>query len=466
MVNNLLTAVVLAAGKGSRVNELTTSCAKCLLPVANKPIIYYPLETLIRSNFKEVIVVVSDTEEEVISKALNDLKMSINIILEKIPYSRDFGTADSLRLIKDKIKNDILVMSCDTITDFPLKRLIDWYLIYNPTLLSLISLIPPNNESTVPGRKGRDKIEKDLIGIDANNGDRLVFLSSEADFDESVEFSVSMLKKCPQFSIKSNLLDSHIYILKKWTLKYLEDNNKISSLKSEFLPSLVRKQFRKQIKSFANKKTSLNPSSIISSSALPLRNIADYIDMNDIELTLNKLEPNVVINQLTTDKMKKEMPNTYPESKIKCFAFCLNEGYCIRANTLSGFCEANRMLLKQMNTSDKKPIKSQSSISSKSQIDAIVGNNNKIGDKCSIKRSIIGNNCIIGDKVKIMNSIIMDNVVIEEGSNIQGSVICLSAKIQSNVEIKDCVIASNQIVHSLAKLTNEVLMDLDQMMEL
>lgn len=38
------------------------------------------------------------------------------------------------------------------------------------------------------------KSEKDLIGIDENNGDRLVFLSSEVDFDESVPFSVSMLK--------------------------------------------------------------------------------------------------------------------------------------------------------------------------------------------------------------------------------------------------------------------------------
>lgn len=37
--------------------------------------------------------------------------------------------------------------------------------------------------------------EKDLIGIDAQNGNRLVLLSSEVDFDESVPFSVSMLKK-------------------------------------------------------------------------------------------------------------------------------------------------------------------------------------------------------------------------------------------------------------------------------
>ena len=52
----------------------------------------------------EVIIVVSDIEEEAINKMLNELKLDINHTLVSIPYSRDFGTADSLRLIKDKIK--------------------------------------------------------------------------------------------------------------------------------------------------------------------------------------------------------------------------------------------------------------------------------------------------------------------------------------------------------------------------
>ena len=110
------------------------------------------------------------------------------------------------------------MISCDTITDFPLKKLIDSYRIHSPTLLALISPVFANNETTIPGRKGREKPgnyhssilnllministllssspEKDLIGIDTQNGNRLVFLSSEVDFDETVPFSVSMLKK-------------------------------------------------------------------------------------------------------------------------------------------------------------------------------------------------------------------------------------------------------------------------------
>ena len=51
MSSHQLTAVVMSAGKGSRICELTANTPKCLVPVANKPIIYYPLEALIRADF-------------------------------------------------------------------------------------------------------------------------------------------------------------------------------------------------------------------------------------------------------------------------------------------------------------------------------------------------------------------------------------------------------------------------------
>lgn len=45
-------AVVMAAGKGSRIPEMTATKPKCLLPVGNKPMIYYPLKLLEHAGFK------------------------------------------------------------------------------------------------------------------------------------------------------------------------------------------------------------------------------------------------------------------------------------------------------------------------------------------------------------------------------------------------------------------------------
>lgn len=44
-------AVILAAGKGSRMPELTASKPKCLLPIGSKPLVWYPLLKLQQSGF-------------------------------------------------------------------------------------------------------------------------------------------------------------------------------------------------------------------------------------------------------------------------------------------------------------------------------------------------------------------------------------------------------------------------------
>lgn len=51
-VNDDFQAVIFAGGKGSRMSQLLGGKPKCLLPIANKPMIAYPLEMLIRSEIK------------------------------------------------------------------------------------------------------------------------------------------------------------------------------------------------------------------------------------------------------------------------------------------------------------------------------------------------------------------------------------------------------------------------------
>ena len=45
-------AVILAAGRGTRMTEITSSKAKCLLPIGNYPMIWYPMNMLKRVGFQ------------------------------------------------------------------------------------------------------------------------------------------------------------------------------------------------------------------------------------------------------------------------------------------------------------------------------------------------------------------------------------------------------------------------------
>uniref|UniRef100_A0A0K0DDJ8 Translation initiation factor eIF2B subunit gamma n=1 Tax=Angiostrongylus cantonensis TaxID=6313 RepID=A0A0K0DDJ8_ANGCA len=51
-----LQALLLCSGSGSRMTELCNRMLKCLLPIANVPMFWYPLRTLVNSGVKGTII--------------------------------------------------------------------------------------------------------------------------------------------------------------------------------------------------------------------------------------------------------------------------------------------------------------------------------------------------------------------------------------------------------------------------
>ena len=63
--------LILSGGKGTRLRPLTYTRAKQLVPVANKPVLFYGVEAIVSAGIREIGVVVGDTREE-IQGALGD----------------------------------------------------------------------------------------------------------------------------------------------------------------------------------------------------------------------------------------------------------------------------------------------------------------------------------------------------------------------------------------------------------
>lgn len=117
--------VILAGGMGSRLYPLTKVTNKHLLPVYNKPMIFYPLEALVRSGITEIIIVTGGNNAGDFLELLSNGK---DFGINKLQYTYqegEKGIANALLHAKDFAGNDkIVVVLGDNIFEANLEKYI------------------------------------------------------------------------------------------------------------------------------------------------------------------------------------------------------------------------------------------------------------------------------------------------------------------------------------------------------
>ncbi|KAB1140382.1 glucose-1-phosphate thymidylyltransferase [Streptomyces luteolifulvus] len=101
-------ALVLSGGAGTRLRPITHTSAKQLVPVANKPVLFYGLESIAAAGITEVGVIVGDTAAE-IEEAVGD-GSAFGLKVTYIPQERPLGLAHAVLIARDWLGDDDFVM--------------------------------------------------------------------------------------------------------------------------------------------------------------------------------------------------------------------------------------------------------------------------------------------------------------------------------------------------------------------
>jgi len=101
--------IILAGGMGTRMSPLTKAVNKQLLPIYDKPLIFYPLSILMLAKIKNVLIIVNKGQLDQYKKLIPDGKR-LGMKIDYVEQDKPRGLPDAFILGKNFIKNDSIAM--------------------------------------------------------------------------------------------------------------------------------------------------------------------------------------------------------------------------------------------------------------------------------------------------------------------------------------------------------------------
>ncbi len=135
--------LILSGGKGTRLRPLTFTQAKQLVPVANKPVLFYGIEALVEAGIKEIGIVVGDTGAEIRAAVGDGSQWGSGVRVTYIDQAQPLGLAHAVLISEPFLGDEPFVMYLgDNILKSGIAPLVQDFCRTQPNSLILLTPVP------------------------------------------------------------------------------------------------------------------------------------------------------------------------------------------------------------------------------------------------------------------------------------------------------------------------------------
>ncbi|OAA52853.1 Bacterial transferase hexapeptide repeat protein [Cordyceps fumosorosea ARSEF 2679] len=486
-----LQALILC-GPGSSFPTFTSNPdenPKALLPIANRPMVWYPIDLCYRTGVSKITLVCPPSAAKAMKAAmgtnphLTGLPMPRPEIVCPADLTQTTGTAEILRLpeIYNHITGDFIVLPCDLVCEFGAEQLLQAWMVKAASATDLLGAKDFSNGShsrpsggigvwyetknnvTVKGEE-TDFVATTALPQSATmppkgsilaNVSRVVCtmptdaLKDRMEERKGLDLRYGLLRANPRTRMLTTHRDAHIYIFPRWILDFIQANDRFESIgedvvgwwaKASWQEGLAEKlKIMGSCKGDAAEHAEFNPDSDAGASDQNSSTAGD----ESSRATRNSSEPMPPMIAYLHSNKTQEAGSIIRRVDTAQLLLAISLQLAKLPSLEEADPDAASPFAHPRKVAYPEGVKPRTTIT---KADSLIAENVTVEEKTSMKECVIGAGCQIQEGAKLSQCLLMDGVVVGKGCKLTKCILGKRSVIGDGCILTDCEVQENLLV--------------------